>query len=53
VLGEGLIGQFKTIASVDTGWYLAALASVLVLAGLYFHRRVYKPLVDAEREGLS
>jgi hypothetical protein len=50
VLGEGLIGQFKTIASVDTGWYLAALASVLVLVGLYFHRRAYKPLVDADLE---
>lgn len=51
VLGEGLIGQFKTIASVDTGFYLAALASVLVLIGLYFHRRAYKPLVDAEETG--
>jgi hypothetical protein len=50
VLGEGLIGQFKTIASVDTGWYLAALASVLVLVGLYFHRRAYKPMVEANLE---
>lgn len=49
VLGEGLIGQFKTIASVDTGWYLAALASVLVLVGLYFHRRAYKPLIEARK----
>jgi hypothetical protein len=50
VLGEGLIGQFKTIASVDIGWYLAALASILVLVGLFFHRRAYKPLVMAEKE---
>jgi len=34
VLGEGTIGQFKTIASVDTGWYLALAAVVLIVAGL-------------------
>ncbi|NOZ28163.1 MAG: cytochrome C [Chloroflexi bacterium] len=47
VLGEGKIGQFQTIASVDRGFYLAALASFLILLGLYFHRRAYKPLVEA------
>lgn len=48
VLGEGLIGQFRTIASPDSGLYLAFLASFLILLGLYFHRRAYKPLVEAE-----
>jgi copper chaperone NosL len=48
VLGEGLIGQFRTIASPDSGLYLAFLASFLILIGLFFHRRAYKPLVDAE-----
>jgi hypothetical protein len=47
VLGEGLIGQFKTIATLGPGFYLAAFASILILAGLYFQRRAYKPLVDA------
>jgi hypothetical protein len=47
ILGEGLVGQFKTIASADNGLYLATLASVLILVGLYFHRRAYKPLVEA------
>lgn len=46
VLGEGLVGQFKTIAAPDNGLYLAAFASFLILLGLYFHRRAYKPLVD-------
>ncbi len=50
VLGEGVVGQFRTIAAVDRGFYLAILASVLILFGLYFHRRAYKPLVDAERQ---
>ena len=50
VLGEGLIGQFKTIASFGAGFYLACLASILILVGLYFHRRAYKPLVDAVHE---
>lgn len=31
VLGEGVIGQFRTVAFVNTGWYLAAVAAVLTL----------------------
>lgn len=50
LLGEGIVGQFKTIASAGSGLYLAVLASVLILFGLYFHRRAYKPLVDASSE---
>ncbi|MCI0393761.1 MAG: cytochrome C [Chloroflexi bacterium] len=53
ILGEGLVGQFKTIASMDSGLYLAVLASILILAGLYFHRRAYKPLVEAAQNGNS
>lgn len=48
VLFEGKIGQFRTWAEPDTGLYLAIAASVVILIGLYFHRRAYKPLVDAE-----
>jgi hypothetical protein len=50
LLGEGLIGQFKTISSFGIGFYLACLSSILILVGLYFHRRAYKPLVDAAQE---
>lgn len=50
VLGEGIVGQFKTIAAPDSGLYLAAFASLLILTGLYFHRRAYKPLVDSMEE---
>jgi hypothetical protein len=46
ILGEGLVGQFRTIAAADNGLYLALLASILILVGLYFHRRAYKPLVE-------
>lgn len=52
ILGEGLVGQFRTIASVDRGFYLAVLASLLILLGLYFHRRAYKPLVEATHQQL-
>lgn len=51
VLGKGIVGQFSTVATPGIGLILAALASCLVLAGLYFHRRAYKPLVDARRAG--
>ncbi len=46
VLGEGLIAQFRTVAMPSWGLWLAFVASGLILAGLYFHRRAYKPLVD-------
>lgn len=49
VLGEGLIGQFRTVATLGPGFYLAALASILILVGLYFQRRAYKPLADAAK----
>jgi hypothetical protein len=48
VLFEGKIGQFRTWAEPDMGLYLAIAASLVILVGLYFHRRAYKPLVDAE-----
>ncbi|HEY63380.1 MAG TPA: cytochrome C [Caldilineae bacterium] len=51
VLGEGAVGQFRTVAAVDRGFYLALLSSFLILLGLYFHRRAYKPLVEAARRG--
>ena len=48
IWGEGLVGQFKTIASFQIGLWLAFLAGFLVIAGLYYHRRAYKPLVDGD-----
>jgi copper chaperone NosL len=46
ILGEGFVGQFRTVAGVSSGFHLALLASVLILIGLFFHRRAYKPLVE-------
>ncbi len=48
ILGEGLIGQFKTVAYADFGLLLASGASILILIGLYLQRRAYKPLVEAQ-----
>lgn len=45
ILGEGKIAQFSTIATWEIGLYMSIAASVLILIGLYFHRRAYKPLV--------
>ena len=47
IFGPGLVGQFKTIASLEPGFWLAAIGSLVILLGLYFHRRAYKPLVEA------
>jgi copper chaperone NosL len=49
ILGTGKVGQFSTIASAGPGLILAAVASLLVIVGLYLHRRAYKPLVDARK----
>lgn len=50
VLGSGKIAQFETIASPGAGLWLAILASILCIVGLYFHRQAYKPLVEAAGE---
>lgn len=50
VLFEGKIAQFSTTAGPEIGLWLAIIASVLILVGLFFHRRAYKPLVDAQQE---
>jgi hypothetical protein len=49
VLGEGVIGQFRTVAAMDQGLIVAVGASLVILIGLWFHRRAYKPLVDARK----
>jgi hypothetical protein len=45
VLGTGKIAQFSTTAQPGVGLWLAIVASGLILVGLWFHRRAYKPLV--------
>ncbi len=46
VLGEGHVGQFVTIALPLTGLYLSLSASILIVLGLWFQRRAFKPLRD-------
>lgn len=50
VLGKGVIAQFSTVAVPYTGLWLAMAASGLILVGLWFHRRAYKPLVEAQAQ---
>lgn len=49
VLGVGMVGQFKTVASAGAGLWAAGGAGLLAMVGLVFHRRAYKPLVEAQR----
>ena len=53
LLGEGTIGQFRTLAELGPGFYLALAGLVVVLVGLWFHRAAYKPVVDARRRALA
>jgi hypothetical protein len=50
VLGVGKLAQFVTITQVQFGFYLALAATISIIIGLYFHRRAYKPLVEAQAE---
>lgn len=47
VLGVGIIGQFKTVATMGPGLILACAASFLTIVGLWLHRRAYRPLLLA------
>lgn len=49
-LGEGVIGQFKTIAWQGWGLWLAWAAAFFVIVGLVLHRRAYKPLYDEQKK---
>ncbi len=42
VLGRSKIAQFGTLATLQSGAYLALAAALLTLMGLFFHRRAYK-----------
>ncbi|MFQ5522554.1 MAG: cytochrome C [Acidimicrobiia bacterium] len=47
VFGPARIAQFETLALPGPGLILAAVASVLVALGLWYHREAYKPLLEA------
>lgn len=51
VLGVGKVGQFRTVALPDVGLWLAFAAAALIVVALWYHRRAYKPLVDATAHG--
>lgn len=53
ILGEGGIGQFHTYAEMGPGLWLAFVAAGITLVSLWFHRRAYKPLHDAQRAGAA
>lgn len=48
ILGEGVIGQFRTVARAEVGLWLAGIAAILIVTGLYLQRQAYKPLVESE-----
>lgn len=50
IIGEGMIGQFSTVASFEIGLYLAFAAGIVVLIGLWLHRAAYKPVMDARKK---
>ncbi|SHK10254.1 cytochrome C [Rhodothermus profundi] len=51
LLGEGQVGQFRVVAIWDIGLWLAIVASILIVVGLYHHRKAYKPFYEAYVRG--
>jgi len=49
LIGEGKIAQFTTYATWEIGLWMSMVASVLIMLGIFFHRRAYKPLLDEAR----
>jgi len=47
IFGPAEIAQFDTLAFPGFGLILAFVASGLIAAGLYYHRKAYKPLIEA------
>ena len=47
VRGSGMVGQFETVATFQIGLWLSFLAVALILGGLYYQRRAYKPLASS------
>ncbi len=45
ILGTGKVGQFETVATFEIGLWLAFLAVALILFGLFYQRKAYRPLV--------
>ncbi|MBL1129834.1 MAG: cytochrome C [Chloroflexi bacterium] len=47
IIGRGTVAQFATVGQFEIGFYLALAAVGVILVGLWFHRRAYKPVQDA------
>lgn len=47
IFGPSKIAQFDTNALPGPGLVLATAASILIAVGLWYHRKAFKPLVDA------
>lgn len=50
IFGPGNIGQFGTVAEAGPGLILAVVSSGLLLLGLWYHRKAYKPIADARKK---
>ncbi|MCL4869714.1 MAG: cytochrome C [Anaerolineae bacterium] len=50
LVGEGVIAQFRTIARLEIGFWMAIVALLVLLAGLWLHRAAYKPVVEARQK---
>lgn len=50
VLGEGYVGQFRTVAGRDAGLTMAWIASAITFSALAFHFFAYRPLWKKSRK---
>jgi hypothetical protein len=53
IVGSKAVANFVSTGILDVGFYLACLAAVFVIIGLYFHRKIYKPMITLPQDAYS
>jgi len=53
IVGSKEVANFVTTGALDIGFYMACLATVFVLIGLFFHRKIYKPMTMVAQDAYN
>lgn len=52
-LGVGHIGQFSTLGLPDAGLILSLIGTILIVTGLWWQRKIFKPVRDLEQHAAN
>tara|TARA_B100001971_G_C18212504_1_gene551662 strand:+ start:161 stop:388 length:228 start_codon:yes stop_codon:yes gene_type:complete len=49
LIGSKQIANFVVINELGLGFYIICFAILFFIVGLYYHQKIYKPLIDASK----